>query len=154
MPESWCIMSTHDASGVSMMHPICHHMAHHASWEDFDQTDLDHVLARFFVHFLRCPWFFLFVLCIHLFSICILGGSGMTQGASRDHWGSPGTILEAICDKVTFQECQKIKKNQLLKVSRGQIRRRSNRCGIDAQAFSSNPFISKTIDLPPQRPLC
>ena len=31
---------------------------------------------------------------------------------------------------------------------------KGNRCGIDARSFSNRPFISKTPDLPPQRPLC
>ena len=31
---------------------------------------------------------------------------------------------------------------------------RGNRCGIDAWSFSNHPFISQTLDRPPQRPLC
>ena len=47
---SWCIMNTHDASWVLMMHPICHQVARHGSWEEFNQTNLDDFPANVFTN--------------------------------------------------------------------------------------------------------
>jgi len=34
-----------------MMHPICHQMERHGSWEDFNQTNLDDLSVRVFANF-------------------------------------------------------------------------------------------------------
>ena len=155
-------MSIHDASSIlrlyvfktKIWHPICHQIAQHESWEVFDQTHLDDFSLRIFANFEVVRFKSLFCVIFYL----ILGASSRTQGASSETrgsiWrqlGSPGTIL---CWS-DFSRNPKIIKNWLLMFPVTVFNEnRRNRCGIDARSFSNHPFISKTPDLPPQRPLC
>ena len=94
-----CIMTTHDASWVLMMHPICHQMVRHGSWEDFNQANLDdfsvRVLAMFEIS--KLPLFCWGFYCFYV----ILKGSRSNHGSFRDHrwsiWRQSGTPVTMLC---------------------------------------------------------
>ena len=134
--------------------PFRHHTARHSSWEDFNHTNLDDLSVRIFAIFEisrfpgpppQIPIVFYF----------ILGGTVDHQGSVWGQLGQPRIILEVFCLSVAFPEISKSRNIDFLVFPVtvfGENRR--NRCGIDARSFSSHPFISKTLDQPPQRPLC
>ena len=74
------------------------------------------------------------------------GGTMDHQGSVWRQLGSPGIIMDALCDEMTFREIPKSWTIHFPSVSHDNFRKhRRNRCGIDARSFSNHPFISKTM---------
>ena len=158
---SWCSMSTRDASWKLVMD-------HECSWcirfvTKWHAMEVERISTRPIsmnfryasLRISRFSGFHILFFWMRIMLYCNLGASRDHQGSVWRQLGSPGSILEVFCVQMTFQEIQQSWTFDfwVFPVTAFDENQR-NRCGIDARSFSNHPFISKTPDIPPQRPLC
>ena len=152
---SWCIMSTHDASwgpksGIRFV----------TKWdamevERISTRPISMIFRRASSQISKFSGLHFSSFWISMVFYIILGGTVDHQGLVWGQLGPPGTVLEVFCLSATFPEIPKSWKIDIWVFPVTVFDEiKGNRCGIAARSFSNRPFISKTPDLPPQRPLC